>query len=157
VTPFIADPYLTLAEYALGTPADLITQAEIQAAEVIARKTCTGDPPFLPKFLSEYPTLDRKDAPEISDEEAEGLLQSLWRGDLNKSMDPHAGPYTHFKGAVYLCYGQALLLQGTKEEPAVVYSNQAGDVYIRPLREWVEIVKWADGKYRPRFMEEGSF
>ena len=118
------------------------------------------DPPLLQKFLGYYPpqsTMRKVTAAQlldISSEEAEGLLQCIWRGDYEGVIAPKAGPFVHFKGTTYFCFGEAKLLQGPKEEIAVVYLNKNGDIFVRPLKEWIEIVKWPDGKYRPRFAKE---
>jgi hypothetical protein len=154
-TPCIPNPYAALASYALGGPSVGASQEEIQEAEKFALSLQGKDPPLLEKFLALYPPQSpmRKTTVERS-EEAEGLLMCIWRGDLKGVLNPKAGPYTHFKGETYLCYGEAKLLQGPKEEVAVVYSNKKGDTFVRPLREWVEIVKWPDGRYRPRFVKE---
>jgi hypothetical protein len=154
-TPCIPNPYAALACFALARPLGDISEKDIEEAATFALKIRSSDPPLLKKFLGLYPpqnpmgksTVDRV-------EEAEGLLQCIWRGDYDGVHNPEAGPYVHFKGETYLCYGKALLLQGPKEEPAVVYSNKGGDIFVRPLKEWVEIVKWPDGKYRPRFTKE---
>lgn len=156
-TPFISNPYAVLASYALGGPPLGVSPEETEEAEKFALSLRSKDPPLLEKFLALYPPQNpmRKTTVEQS-EEAEGLLRCIWRGDYEGVFNPKAGPYTHFKGETYLCYGEARLLQGPREEIAVVYSNKKGDVFVRPLREWVEIVKWPDGRYRPRFAREGA-
>lgn len=156
-TPCIPNPYAALASYALGGPIVGASQEEINEAEKFALSLRDKDPPLLEKFLALYPPQNpmRKTTVERS-EEAEGLLRCIWRGDYEGVFNPKAGPYTHFKGETYLCYGKAKLLQGPKEEVAVVYSSKSGDIYVRPLREWIEIVKWPDGKYRPRFAKDGA-
>jgi hypothetical protein len=131
---------------------------DLQDAKKHAQRVCSSDPPLLQKFLEQYPAQDPMRKVTVEQvEEVEGLLQCIWRGDYGDDVfDPKSGPYVHFKGETYLCFGIATLLQGPKEEVAVVYSNKPGDIFVRTLKEWIEIVKWPDGKYRPRFMKEGS-
>jgi hypothetical protein len=153
-TYFIANPYEVLARYALGKSSG-ISENDVRDAKSFAERVCSEDPPLLEKFLSYYPPQNPMRKVTVDQmEEAGGLLHCIWRGEYDRVLDPEAGPYVHFKGETYLCYGKALLIQGPKEDPAVVYSNKAGDVFVRPLREWVEIVKWSDGKYRPRYLKE---
>lgn len=153
-TPCISNPYTVLAGYALGGPAIGVSQEEAKEAEKFALSLRNEDPPLLEKFLALYPPRDPRTIVERA-EEAEGLLQCIWRGDYEGVFHPQKrGLYTHFKGGTYLCHGEAKLLQGPKEEIAVVYSSSGEDLYVRPLREWVAIVKWPDGKYRPRFVKE---
>lgn len=157
-TPCITDPYAALACYALHRPLGDVSAEEIDQAKAIVLRLQSQDPPLLQKFLACYPPQDpmwKTTTDKV--EEAEGLLRCIWRGDFERTLNPETGPYIHFKGTLYLCYGKALLIQGPKEETAVVYSNQKGDIFVRPLREWAEIVRWEDGKYRPRFVREGSF
>lgn len=146
---------MALACYALHRPVGGVSPDEVEEATRFTLKLKAQDPPLLQKFLSFYPPQDTTRW-VIADqaEEAEGLLQCLWRGDYEGVLDPKSGPFVHFKGTTYLCFGEAKLLQGPKEEIAVVYSSKSGEIFVRPLREWVEIVKWPDGKYRPRFMRE---
>lgn len=156
-TPCIPNPYAVLACYALCRPLGDVSDKDIEEAATFTLKIRSADPPLLDKFLTFYPpqnpmfktTVERID-------EVEGLLQCVWRGDYEGVLNPSPGPYVHFKGTSYLCFGRAILLQGPKEEPAVVYSSKEGEIFVRPLKEWVEVVKWADGKYRPRFMKEGQ-
>lgn len=156
-TPCIPNPYAALACYALCRPLGDISVKDLQDAEKRAEKVCSSDPPLLEKFLEQYPAQDPMAKTTVERvEEVEGLLQCIWRGDYKDAFNPEAGPYVHFKGTIYLCYGNATLLQGPKEEHAVVYSSKSGEIFVRPLKEWAEIVKWPDGKYRPRFMKEGS-
>jgi hypothetical protein len=151
-TPCIQNPYAVLASFALGGPVCGASTEEAKEAEKFALSLRDKDPPLLEKFLAFYPTQDSmQDSTVEQCAEVEGLLRCIWRGDYEGVFKPKAGPYTHFKGGNYLCYGEAKLLQGPKEEVAVVYSSESGTIYVRPLREWVEIVKWPDGKYRPRF------
>ena len=83
-------------------------------------------------------------------EQAEKLLLCIWRGEVEEAYAPTPGPYQHFKGTIYIVQSRALLLQGPKEEWAVVYGNSEG-IFVRPLREWAELVLWSDGEYHPRF------
>lgn len=154
VTPCISDPYLALACLALAKPLG-ISEEEIDQTKAVIRKLQFEDLPLLQKFLEFYPT--QKPMRTVTAEaaaEAEGLLQCIWRGDYDNIVTPESGPYVHFKGTTYLCYSKAVLLQGTKEEAVIVYSNTKGEIFVRPLREWIEIVKWPDEKYRPRFIKE---
>ena len=162
-TPCIPDPYAVIACYVLCRPLGDVSVGDIDAVRVKARGLRYADPPLLPKLLEQYPAIllstaqkQMKMVQPSQAEEVEGLLQCIWRGDYDDALNPESGPYVHFKGETYLCFGKATLIQGPKEEPAVVYSHKNGDVFVRPLREWAEIVKWTDGKYRPRFMKEGS-
>jgi hypothetical protein len=161
-TPCIPNPYAALACYALCRPLGDVSVRDIDVARVKARGLRYADPPLLPKFLEQYPaillTTAQKQMMKVNAshaEEVEGLLQCIWRGDYEDVFNLESGPYVHFKGVTYLVYGKALLLQGPKEEPVVVYSSKEGEIFVRPLREWVEVVKWPDGKYRPRFRKEG--
>ena len=156
-TPCIPNPYVALACYALHRPLGSVSAEEVEEAIGLTLRLKAQDPPLLQKFLAFYSPQDsmwKTTADRI--EEAEGLLQCIWRGDYEGVLIPKSGPFVHFKGTTYLCFGEAKLLQGPKEETAVVYSNKSGNIYVRPLREWIEIVKWPDGKYRPRFAKEGS-
>jgi hypothetical protein len=148
-TPCITDPYKALACYALHRHREDVSSEEVREAENFTLKLKFQGPPLLQKFLAFYPPQDPMwETPE----EIEGLLQCIWRGDFERTLSAKTGPYTHFKGGLYLCYGKSLLIQGLKEETAVVYSNQEGSIFVRPLREWAEIVKWEDNRYRPRFV-----
>jgi len=146
---------VALACYALNRGVGSVSPEEVEEAKKRALKLQAADPPLLQKFLAFYPPQNPKRKVTVGQAmEAEGLLRCIWRGDYDRAMTPQAGPYTHFKGSVYLCYGAAKLLQGPKEEVAVIYANKEGEMFVRPLREWVEIVKWPNGLYRPRFVEE---
>lgn len=154
-TPFIANPCAVLAAYSLGRPICEVSLEEIDDAKKKALSLQSVDPPLLQKFLVLYPPQDPLRKVTVDqDEEAEGLLRCIWRGDYERSLAPKIGPYIHFKGSVYLCYGEAKLLQGPKEEVAMIYSNKEGEMFVRPLQEWIEIVKWPNGLYRPRFIED---
>lgn len=153
-TPCIPNPYAALACYALGNR-NRVTDAEIDEARGKALSLRSKDPPLLQKFLDLYPPQDLiRKITDNQTEEAEGLLRCIWRGDYERALTPKAGPYVHFKGSIYICYGKAKLLQGPEEEVAVIYSNKEGEMFVRPLREWAEIVIWPNGLYRPRFVEE---
>ena len=150
-TPSISNPYRVLAAYALGRQPGAIDESDIADAEKWAASVCSSDPPLLSKFLSFYSVSPfSKTTAEVA-EQAEKLLRCIWRGDLDSAFDPTPGPYRHFKGDVYTVHSKALLLQGPKEEWAVVYANSGG-AFVRPLREWAELVLWPDGEYHPRFM-----
>ena len=153
-TPCVPNPYDVVAAYAIGKPSPWVSREEAEAADAAIRKSCVGDPPFLDRFLAQYPAQEHRNPQQAI--EVEELLQCIWRGEFKEAFNVKSGPYIHFKGTTYLCFGIGTLIQGPKEEVAVVYSNKEGEVWIRPLDEWVEVVKWPDGKYRPRFMKEGS-
>jgi len=150
-TPCISNPYLHLAAYALGKPIGWTSASDIEYAEKVVAEVLDQDPLLLPHFLKKYPNCERG-GNGITEAEAEGLLRCLWRGDYQRALKVASGPYLHFKGNRYLVYGEGVLLQGPKEEPAVVYANTEGKIFIRPLKEWIEIVKWPDGSYNPRFL-----
>lgn len=150
-TPCISNPYKTLAAYALGKPLGWVSEQEIDQANKAVNEVLDHDPLLLPYFLSHYPKGERG-GNGITEAEAEGILRCLWRGDYQRAFNIQSGPHLHFKGSTYLVYGEGILLQGPKEEPAVVYSNIEGKIFIRPLREWTEIVKWPNGEYNPRYI-----
>jgi Protein of unknown function (DUF1653) len=151
-TPCISDPYVALACFALTRP---VSEEEVDQTKAVITKLQFEDPPLLQKFLEFYPAQKHiRMVTASAAAEAEGLLQCIWRGDYADITTPESGPYVHFKGTTYLCYSKAVLLQGSKEEVVIVYSSKKGELFVRPLREWIEIVKWPDGKYRPRFTKE---
>ena len=158
VTPCIENPYRELAAYALGKPHGHITVQDLREAEVRALRVTSMDPPLLGKFLEQYPPQDpMRKVLTIQIERAEGVLLCLWRGDYQAAFDIQPGPYIHFKGGEYLVFKEALLLEGPKERMAIVYYEPPnGRAFVRTIREWVDIVKWPDGLYRPRFMKKGS-
>jgi hypothetical protein len=147
-TPSISNPYRVLAAYALSKSIDFIGEDESIEAEVRATKVCSTDPPLLLKFIELYPSLPKGGDPG----QAEGLLRCIWRGELETSHNPSVGcNYQHFKGNIYRVHFKALLLQGPKEEQAIVYGRE-GETFVRPVREWGDLVLWPDGEYHPRFM-----
>lgn len=123
-------------------------------AKLIEEVIQKSDPPFLPTFLARtphYPMI--KIAKEVWDK-GEKILRMFWRGDYSFEVVP--GPYRHFKGGLYTVEKEGLLLEGPKEEIAVIYSavGDPSKTFIRPLREWVDVMEWPDGEYRPRFKRE---
>ena len=150
-TPSINNPYRILAAYALRKPPEIIPESVVLEARERAKQVCCSDPPLLTKFLSFYTDVEPHIKVTTEDaERAEKLLRCIWRGDLHEAYDPTPGNYQHFKGSFYTVQSLAKLLQGPKEELAVVYGNDEG-TFVRPLREWIELVLWPDGEYRPRF------
>jgi hypothetical protein len=153
-TPSIDNPYRILASYALRKPPEVLPDSVIFEARERAKKVCSSDPPLLTKFLSLYTDVEPHLKVTAEDtERAEKLLRCIWRGDMDEAYDPTPGLYRHFKGTFYTVHSIALLLQGPREEPAVVYGNSEG-TFVRPLREWVELVLWSDGEYHPRFKRQ---
>ena len=153
-TPSIDNPYRILASYALHKSPDVLPDSVILEARERAKQVCRSDPPLLAKFISFYTDVEPHVGVTAEDaERAEKLLRCIWRGDVEEAYDPTPGQYLHFKGAFYTVKSTALLLQGPKEELAVVYSNSDG-TFVRPLREWVELVLWPDGEYHPRFKRQ---
>lgn len=67
------------------------------------------------------------------------------------------GIYKHFKGDFYrvIAVGKN---ESTKEEAVVYRGCRFGDVWVRPMREFVEQVMCPDGELRPRFelMQSGT-
>lgn len=47
--------------------------------------------------------------------------------------------YTHWKGGLYEVISLGIM-EATKEEMVIYKSFQFGTIYIRPLKEWFEIV-----------------
>jgi hypothetical protein len=151
-TPIINNPYRVLASYALRKPPEVLPDSVIFEARARAKQVCGSDPPLLGKFLSFYTDIEPHIKVTAEDaERAEKLLRCIWRGDLDEAYDPIPGIYQHFKGGTYRVQALAKLLQGPKEEIAVVYGNDE-ETFVRPLKEWVELILWPDGEYHPRFM-----
>jgi hypothetical protein len=153
-TPSIDNPYRILAAYALRKSPDVLLEDALFEAQQRAKQVCKSDPPLLKKFLGLYPDVE----PHIkvtSDEavRAEKLLRCIWRGEVEEAYNPIPGKYQHFKGGNYTVQSTARLLQGPKEELAVVYGTSE-ETFVRPLREWVELVLWPDGEYHPRFRRQ---
>lgn len=64
------------------------------------------------------------------------------------------GIWDHFKGGVYL--SQSVVRFAATGEPLVVYVSLGnGTMHGRLARDWNEVVKWPDGKYRSRFIHRG--
>jgi hypothetical protein len=153
-TPSIDNPYRILAAYALRKQPGVIPEFSILEAKKRAKQVCGSDPPLLQKFLSFYTDVEPHIQVTSEDtDQAEKLLRCIWRGEAEEGWDPSPGSYQHFKGAIYTVQSIALLLQGPKEERAVVYGNTEG-TFVRPLREWAELVLWPDGEYHPRFKKQ---
>jgi len=153
-TPSIDDPYRILASYALRKPPEVLPSSVIFEARKRAKQVCGYDPPLLDRFLSFYTDVEPHISVTAEDAvRAEKLLRCIWRGDVDEAYDPTPGTYQHFKGNFYTVQSIAKLLQGPKEELAVVYGNDDG-TFVRPLREWVELVLWPDGEYHPRFKRQ---
>jgi len=148
-TQFIVDPFIPLAAIALGKLEHAVTPEERNEAQVRASLAVTFGAPFHERFLGYYPP--KTQSGEQVDK-TEKLLRLFWRGDLDYEVFP--GGYQHFKGGLYTVEQIALLLEGSKEEVAVIYFGiqDPSKVFVRPLREWYHIVLWPDGEYRPRFM-----
>lgn len=63
--------------------------------------------------------------------------------------------YRHFKGGLYVLLGHGR--HSETQEPMVIYvALSSGEVWVRPLALWEEIVVWSDGQSRPRFIKESS-
>lgn len=153
-THSISNPYRTLAAYALHKQPGVIPESSILEAEKRAKQVCGSDPPLLTKFLNFYTDVEPHIQVTTEDTEmAEKLLRCIWRGEAEEGWKPSPGSYQHFKGSLYTVYSVALLLQGPKEEKAVVYESTEG-TFVRPLREWAELVLWPDGEYHPRFKRQ---
>jgi hypothetical protein len=151
VTPSISNPYRILAAYALRKPPEVLPDSVIFEARKRAHQIRDSDPPLLTRFLGFYTDVEPHVKVTTEDtERAEKLLRCIWRGEVDDTYDPIPGRYQHFKGSFYTVQSTALLLEGPKEELAVVYGNDEG-TFVRPLREWVELVVWPDGEYHPRF------
>ena len=59
--------------------------------------------------------------------------------------------YLHFKGGKYRVLFEAL--HSDEKEPVVVYVSMIfGTVWVRPTKEWSEMVEWPDGEMRTRFI-----
>lgn len=150
-TPSISNPYRVLAAYALRKPPEVLPESVVFEARQRAKKVCDSDPPLLNKFLSFYTDIEPHVKVTAEDaDRAEKLLRCIWRGEVDDAYDPIPGVYQHFKGKLYTVQSTAMLLQGPKEELAIVYRNDEG-TFVRPLREWVELILWPDGEYHPRF------
>jgi hypothetical protein len=149
-TPAIANPFLTLASLALNRPFEAITVKDLEAVEQRAIEAIEKSGPFFPWFITCYPTkaILRSDQWELG----EKLLRFLWRGDYIFGAKP--GGYHHFKGGLYTVERTAIFLEGPRFEQVVIYFGlkDPAKVFVRPLREWCEIVLWPDGEYRLRFM-----
>jgi len=149
-TSFLIDPYRVLAAYALGVPESQLQGGDVLAAQDRAEEAITSSQSpggLIHNFLKRYPPIDRGDPLQ-----AEKLLRFLLRRDNYSEVSP--GAYRHFKGGLYTVERTALLLQGSREDVAVIYFS-LGDpskVFVRPVIEWTHIVQWPDGEYRLRFM-----
>ncbi len=146
----IDNPYRVLAAYALKKQPGTLSEEELVEAENRAKEVCSSDPPLLAKFMSFYKVDPAWKTTVDVAEQAEKLLRCIWRGEVEEAYAPTPGPYQHFKGTLYTVQSVALLLQGPREELAVVYGDTKG-TFVRPLREWAELVIWPDGEYHPRF------
>jgi hypothetical protein len=67
-----------------------------------------------------------------------------------------SGIYDHFKGGVYIVLLPLHKWTGDEGGQVVLYTNLTSEVFARHVDVWTEIVKWPDGKYRPRFVLRGD-
>jgi len=77
---------------------------------------------------------------------AEGWAHSL------RSQQVVAGVYDHFKGGVYFVMLPLHTWTGDEGRQVVLYTNLKSEMFARHVDVWTELVKWPDGKYRPRFL-----
>lgn len=63
--------------------------------------------------------------------------------------------FKHYKGGIYNVIGQA---ENTETgEEMIVYEGDGGTLYVRPFKEFFEIVKDVDGNEVRRFERVGTF
>ena len=151
-TPSIVNPFTVLASIGCQKEEALVTSEDTQAASINFEAVKNDDPPLLQSFLKRYPRRGYLSRHEL--DLGEKLLRCLWRGDLSQKV--MRGHYRHFKGSLYVVSDIGTLLEGPKEESAVIYFgvDTPDQVFLRPVREWKELVIWPDGEYRCRFMPE---
>lgn len=118
---------------------------------------------FVERFMKLMPPGTELDV--LNQPLAQGLLECLQpfkaEGDCYKSpelfvrgWDPR-GVYDHFKGGVYLLRGLSKWASG-EGEPVVEYTSLLhASHHARLVRDWCEVVRWPDGKYRSRFVHRG--
>jgi hypothetical protein len=162
------DPLLKLAQIFWGT--GTLTPEQIDLARIsVMESTRVNDPlqnyrepeldqPPLGRFMKEQERVTGRHGLTLVEADlAHGLLICIQTGAYHDSHHPPPlGIYDHFKGGVYLITGYSRWASGNGEPVIEYLSMLFGTKHTRLLDQWIEVVKWPDGRYRSRFIYRGA-
>lgn len=143
----VTDIYRKIASLALGKPEGSITELECGRARTAVGQTIYADDPDVDFLLGHFHNVPQGNIEEIRD-----LLYCILRKDLTL-VGPQFqhGTYQHFKGGRHVTLVRAKAA-GTGTWSIVHMSLLDGVVYVRDEADFSAVIRWADGKYRSRFI-----